>query len=723
MTKTTFPLSNLFEDQRIVTLSILFLLIILLPVEVFPFSPQPDSAPSFFTAIPDMDGKIPLYWFKPGINPEEKIFDDGTKELQFNVFDQWYENCAAEKFFSPSTPFVLLKSKVFISYQGRPGDALYDSAAQFFITINKNDHGKPGFPFSEPVYAKASGNGVPEGEWVEIEHNLLITEDTFWVVFHWLKETPTSPLIGADDSTNNKNSFWGWKKDGYWQWNKWSYNLMIRCLLLSNGMQTSLSPGGYKLYRGDTSDFPLSPASLLRTFPADSFYCLDDQVTNGKSYYYKLTALYSGQESDTSNEVQATPRLGAFLQSDLDSLEVLLPSGQKKVEYLQLSNPGGLPLDYNIEFELSLDDSTKGTDSYGYYWSDNLTRKSLSYDWMDISQRGVLINSVADKNKVYGPIPLNFLFPFYGNLYDSLWISTNGVLSFYPWELRFVNQPLPCAQGYFSLIAPLWSNLTLNQDSKIYLYRSSDSLIVSFIDIKYFKNGTLFTFQVILTKQGSIDFQYEKLSQSNDTATVGIQNEDGTSALLISYNQDYLRDSLRIRINPPYLQVSPMKGKINPGENQTIKLAFDSYFLSQGLFKGKLKVFSQDKNHSLNPLSLPVVLNVDTTTSVQNAPEQIPVTFKLGQNYPNPFNPLTTIPFKAGSRKPGAGSPTRTTLKIYNVLGQLVKTLVDEEKSPGNYQVIWDGKDQKGDEVSSGIYFYQLRTGNYKETRKMSLLR
>jgi flagellar hook assembly protein FlgD len=57
------------------------------------------------------------------------------------------------------------------------------------------------------------------------------------------------------------------------------------------------------------------------------------------------------------------------------------------------------------------------------------------------------------------------------------------------------------------------------------------------------------------------------------------------------------------------------------------------------------------------------------------------------------------------------------------VLGQLVRTLLDEEKQPGNYQIIWDGKDQKGNEVSSGIYFYQLKSGDYKETRKMTLLR
>jgi flagellar hook assembly protein FlgD len=52
-----------------------------------------------------------------------------------------------------------------------------------------------------------------------------------------------------------------------------------------------------------------------------------------------------------------------------------------------------------------------------------------------------------------------------------------------------------------------------------------------------------------------------------------------------------------------------------------------------------------------------------------------------------------------------------------------VKTLVDEEKLPGNYQVIWDGKDQRGNLVSSGIYFYQLRAGDYQETKKMSLVR
>ncbi|HVP35468.1 MAG TPA: FlgD immunoglobulin-like domain containing protein [Terriglobales bacterium] len=704
-------------------LLIFFLIIFSFPSNVFSIALSSDSTQPTLAAISDQDGIVPLYWFRPGITPEEKIYDDGSKESEIYIYDQWYENCAAERFTSSSIPLVLLKSKVFVSSMDDSGKTLHRASDSFFVTINKNDHGQPGLPLSEPVYTKASGNDSAGGEWVEIEHNLLITEDTFWVVFHWLKETPASPLIGVDNSANYHNSFKGWKKDGYWQWSELNYNLMLRCLLLSNQIKPPISPDGFNLYRGNAPDFPLSPSSLLKTFPADSLSYPDDQVTNGNAYYYKLTATYSGKESDASNEIQATPRVAALLQTDEDHFEVFLPLSQTKEEYLQLSNAGGLPLDYKFESELFLDDSSKGTDSYGYSWSDNLTRKGLRYKWVDISQIGSQLNRPGDEDTIYGPVHLGFDFPFYGNLYDSLWISTNGVLSFYPWTLRFVNQSLPWPLGYFRLIAPLWSNLTLDQNSKIYLYQTSESLIVSFVDIKHFQTGALLTFQVILTKEGSIDFQYEKPSEFNDPATLGIQNEDGTSALLISYNQDYLKDSLRIRINPPYLKISPGKGKINPGENQIVNLGFDSHFLYQGSYRGNLKIFSQDKNHSLTSLYLAVVLNIDTTTSVQNPPELLPTAFELGQNYPNPFNPSTTIPFQASSRKHGAGSQLHTTLKIYNILGQLVRILLDKEKAPGSYQVIWDGKDQQGNEVSSGIYFYQLRSGDYKETRKMTLLR
>jgi hypothetical protein len=114
----------------------------------------------------------------------------------------------------------------------------------------------------------------------------------------------------------------------------------------------------------------------------------------------------------------------------------------------------------------------------------------------------------------------------------------------------------------------------------------------------------------------------------------------------------------------------------------------------------------------------------DEPLSVDDSPaENIPERFTLSQNYPNPFNPTTTIPFTVYGSPFMVHSPIHTTLKIYNILGQLVRTLVDEDKLPGRYNIIWDGKDNSGKEVGSGIYFYQLRTKEYTNTKKMVLLR
>jgi hypothetical protein len=97
----------------------------------------------------------------------------------------------------------------------------------------------------------------------------------------------------------------------------------------------------------------------------------------------------------------------------------------------------------------------------------------------------------------------------------------------------------------------------------------------------------------------------------------------------------------------------------------------------------------------------------------------VPKSIKLFQNYPNPFNPATSIQFIVNSGK----SPLHTSLKIYNVRGQLVKTLVDEDKTGGNYAILWDGRDESGKTVSSGIYFYKLTVGSSSEVKKMVLLK
>ena len=103
----------------------------------------------------------------------------------------------------------------------------------------------------------------------------------------------------------------------------------------------------------------------------------------------------------------------------------------------------------------------------------------------------------------------------------------------------------------------------------------------------------------------------------------------------------------------------------------------------------------------------------------------LPETWNLSQNYPNPFNPTTTIQYALpqGDRRLETGDGIYTTLKIYNILGQEVETLVDEVKEAGYYSVTWDGKDDSGRDVSSGVYFYRLMAGNFTATKRMVLMR
>jgi hypothetical protein len=108
-------------------------------------------------------------------------------------------------------------------------------------------------------------------------------------------------------------------------------------------------------------------------------------------------------------------------------------------------------------------------------------------------------------------------------------------------------------------------------------------------------------------------------------------------------------------------------------------------------------------------------------TSVNSTESSIsvPLKFKLAQNYPNPFNPTTSIQYSVI----GDQSPLYVTLKIYNILGQEVRTLVNELKEPGYYTVTWDGVDSIGREVGSGIYVCRLEVGDFMATKRMVLMK
>ena len=108
----------------------------------------------------------------------------------------------------------------------------------------------------------------------------------------------------------------------------------------------------------------------------------------------------------------------------------------------------------------------------------------------------------------------------------------------------------------------------------------------------------------------------------------------------------------------------------------------------------------------------------DVTISTEDIDNpEIPVAVTaLGNNYPNPFNPETTIAYSVKETGP-------VTIEVYNLKGQLVKTLIKGRQEPGNHTIVWDGKDNNGHSVSSGVYYYKMQAGTYSSTKKMIMMK
>lgn len=108
--------------------------------------------------------------------------------------------------------------------------------------------------------------------------------------------------------------------------------------------------------------------------------------------------------------------------------------------------------------------------------------------------------------------------------------------------------------------------------------------------------------------------------------------------------------------------------------------------------------------------------NIDPGTGINDQTINILNNFQLHQNYPNPFNPTTTIEYMLPHSAP-------VKLTIYNSTGQIVRTLINKSQSTGSHKITWDGKDDSGKAVASGVYLYHLEADDFVQTRKMLLLR
>lgn len=334
--------------------------------------------------------------------------------------------------------------------------------------------------------------------------------------------------------------------------------------------------------------------------------------------------------------------------------------------------------------------SPTGPDEYGYFAYDNtdtgFAMKPV-YQWTEIDPLlggSGNVWEIVDDGVLQVDLPFNFR--FYGRDYQSVSISSNGWLSFeYCDDPYFNNHYIPAALGPKAMVAGYWDDLkgmktgddTFANMRIVHWYDAvNNRFIVEWNDaynqytIQAGANASLEKFQIILypkaNADGDILIQYHTVDNPGTTTnycTVGIEDHRQLAGLTYTYCNFY-----------PNTAAPLAAGRAI----RFTTTAPDNYLSNQD-----------------NVADLPL---------------------KNLRNYPNPFNPTTTIGFE--SRTKGEAN-----LAVYNLKGQLVRKLYQGQIEAGNNSFVWDGTDDKGEPVATGIYMYRLQSGKESYTRKMLMMK
>jgi subtilisin family serine protease len=360
-----------------------------------------------------------------------------------------------------------------------------------------------------------------------------------------------------------------------------------------------------------------------------------------------------------------------------------------------------------------------GPDVYGYEWIDSDEAGGPVFDWIDVTATGTAAMTSGDDSNL-GPFPIGFPFEFYGTTFTEFRVSSNGFISFSSTLTAYSNSALPNASAPLNLIAPFWDDLNLNASGSgdVWYGNVDGNLVVQYDNVMPYSTSTSgagpFSFEVILKPSGEILLQYLSLNSPNASHTVGIQDGTGAVGLNVAYNTAYLHDNMAIRIRSglEWLTCSPASGTIPAGGSVDLTVGMNAAGMELGAHTGLLTIVSDDP---LNPsVDVPVTMMVSDMSPVGET--GLPRVTVLNQNVPNPFNPQTTVKFAL----PHSG---KVELKIYDVRGAAVRTLVSGHLEAGQHEAVWQGRDDAGRRVPSGVYFSRLVTDDGVLTRRMTMIK
>ncbi|MEX2233362.1 MAG: S8 family serine peptidase [Cyclobacteriaceae bacterium] len=274
------------------------------------------------------------------------------------------------------------------------------------------------------------------------------------------------------------------------------------------------------------------------------------------------------------------------------------------------------PVDYKVDKNFA--DSRKGhpvltgqggLDNFGHKWIDSNEPGGPVFDWTDITATGIPV-FLTDDDMIRVNMP--FEFQFYGNSYSEVTIGSNGYLTFGLVGWPYWNMEIPNAEEPNDILPVFWDDLYPPAGGSIHYYGDAEKFVVQYTNVPYYyANHLPNTFQVILYSNGTIVYQYLSMNDTQ-SATIGIENQDGSDGLQVAFNTGYTQNNLAILFtnaaNIPWITPEPVSGTVDGGTNQLINLKFNAEDMVIGEYEGILTIYSDDPKIPF--LTIPVALEV-----------------------------------------------------------------------------------------------------------------
>lgn len=248
-----------------------------------------------------------------------------------------------------------------------------------------------------------------------------------------------------------------------------------------------------------------------------------------------------------------------------------------------------------------------GVDAFGHYWQSDAEGGGLNYTWYDIETSANLLAWEGDPDdSSIGPVSLGFEFPFYTEIYDEMFIGSNGTISFESTFSPWLNSALPNTMSPPAMIAPWWDDLNNDRSpfGSIYFWTNeNDQCIITWKDFPKWGTSQYYTFQVILHKIGVIIFQYQSMDLPTTSGTIGMQNADRDMGLTI-YNNEITPplSGTAISILRPveWFSASHWSGRVDPGESESFIVDVSTIGLPQGHYEMPLTIETSAPNYPLS---------------------------------------------------------------------------------------------------------------------------